>query len=99
EWWMLALFVVMYSLTGLSICAGYHRYYSHKSYECSPIVQVFYALFGAMTAQNSALRWSSEHRRHHACSETDWDPYAITRGFWWAHIVWIFYVDPASSNQ
>jgi len=89
--WMLVLFVVSYSLVGLSICAGYHRYFAHKSYECASLVQVFLAVLGAMAAQNSILRWASGHRRHHAHAESEWDPYAITRGFWWAHIIWIFY--------
>jgi hypothetical protein len=44
---------------GMSICAGYHRFFSHKSYEASRPVQVFYAFFGAMAAQNSILWWSS----------------------------------------
>jgi len=88
--WMAILFGVMYALVGLSICAGYHRFYSHKSYECSRSVQVFYALFGAMAAQNSTLCWASGHRRHHSYSDSEWDPYSIQRGFWWAHVLWIF---------
>jgi stearoyl-CoA desaturase (Delta-9 desaturase) len=98
EIWMPLLFLGMYALVGLSICAGYHRYFSHKSYECASVVQIFYAIFGAMAAQNSILRWSSEHRRHHVHAETDWDPYSITRGFLWAHIVWIFYDDQKSAD-
>jgi stearoyl-CoA desaturase (delta-9 desaturase) len=96
--WMLVLFVTMYLLVGLSICAGYHRFFSHKSYEASPVVQVFFAVFGAMAAQNSILRWSSSHRIHHHYVDKDWDPYNIRRGFWWAHILWIFYADPANEN-
>src|SRR5207248_2975285 len=30
--WMPLLFVAMYAAVGLSICAGYHRFFSHKSY-------------------------------------------------------------------
>jgi stearoyl-CoA desaturase (delta-9 desaturase) len=81
----------MYLAVGMSICAGYHRFFSHKSYEASPIVQVFFAIFGAMAAQNSILWWSSSHRVHHKHVDEDWDPYNIKRGFWWAHIFWIFY--------
>src|SRR5437870_3780873 len=88
--WMPILTIVMYLLIGFSICAGYHRYFSHKSYECSPLVEVFFAFFGAMAAQNSILWWSSSHRMHHKHVDRDWDPYSIRRGFWWAHIVWIF---------
>ena len=89
--WMPILTILMYLAVGMSICAGYHRFFSHKSYEAHPAVQVFYAIFGAMAAQNSILWWSSSHRVHHKYVDKDWDPYNIKRGFWWAHIVWIFY--------
>ena len=89
--WMPLLAIAMYVAVGLSICAGYHRFFSHKSYEASAGVQLFYAVFGAMAAQNSILQWSSSHRIHHQYVDRDWDPYSIRRGFWWAHILWIFY--------
>ena len=91
EWWMLGLAVVMYLLVGMSICAGYHRFYSHKSYESSKPVQYFYAIFGSLAAQNSILTWSASHRIHHKYVDNDWDPYNIQRGFWWAHILWVFH--------
>ncbi len=31
---------------------------------------------------------------HHKYVDRDWDPYNIKRGFWWAHILWIFYKNP-----
>ncbi|MGZ5443486.1 MAG: acyl-CoA desaturase [Thermoanaerobaculia bacterium] len=89
--WMPILGFAMYLTVGLSICAGYHRFFSHKSYEASRAVQVFYAVFGAMAAQNSILWWSSSHRVHHQYVDRDWDPYSIRRGFWWAHILWVFH--------
>jgi stearoyl-CoA desaturase (delta-9 desaturase) len=89
--WMPLLALAMYTAVGLSICAGYHRFFSHKSYEASAPVQMFFAFFGAMAAQNSILWWSSSHRNHHQYVDRDWDPYNIKRGFWWAHILWIFY--------
>jgi stearoyl-CoA desaturase (delta-9 desaturase) len=89
--WMPLLTFGMYLAVGMSICAGYHRFFSHKSYEASKPVQLFYAIFGAMAAQNSILWWSSSHRVHHKHVDEDWDPYNIKRGFWWAHILWIFY--------
>ncbi len=89
--WMPLLTLGMYLAVGISICAGYHRFFSHKSYEAARPVQYFYAFFGAMAAQNSILWWSSSHRVHHKYVDKDWDPYNIQRGFWWAHILWIFY--------
>jgi stearoyl-CoA desaturase (delta-9 desaturase) len=89
ELWMLGLFAVLYFLVGLSICAGYHRFFSHKTYECARPVQLFYLIFGAFAAQNNVLAWASGHRRHHRHVDDDWDPYNIKRGFWWAHILWV----------
>jgi stearoyl-CoA desaturase (delta-9 desaturase) len=97
--WMPLLGLGMYTAVGLSICAGYHRFFSHKSYEASRPVQIFYAIFGAMAAQNSILWWSSSHRIHHQYVDRDWDPYSIKRGFWWAHILWIFYRHPAPDAE
>lgn len=99
HWWMVILFLAMYLAVGLSITAGYHRFFSHKTYECTPAVQLFYAIFGAMAAQNSILWWSSSHRIHHQYVDRDWDPYNIQRGFWWAHIAWIFYRHPAPDAE
>ncbi|HVR43405.1 MAG TPA: fatty acid desaturase [Thermoanaerobaculia bacterium] len=98
QWWMPVLLVVMYLLVGVSVTAGYHRFFSHKSYDAHPAVQAFFAFFGAMAAQNSILWWSASHRVHHKYVDQDWDPYNIRRGFWWAHIFWIFYRNPASGD-
>lgn len=80
---------VLFYLTGLSITGGYHRYYAHRSYRTGSIVEAFLLFFGAMTAQGSALRWSFDHRIHHAYVDTDNDPYSIKKGFWYAHCTWI----------
>ncbi len=94
-WWQPALFVVLYACIGVSVTAGYHRLFAHRTYECHPAVQAFYLFFGAMALQNSILNWASDHRLHHRYVDHDWDPYNIQRGGWWAHIVWIFYKSPA----
>lgn len=91
QWWQPLLFLVLYAMVGLSVTAGYHRLFSHRSYECHPAVQAFYLFFGAMALQNSILAWASDHRIHHRYVDRDWDPYNIKRGGLWAHILWIFY--------
>ena len=98
EWWMLGLFAVLYTLIGLSITAGYHRFFAHKTYEASKPVQYFFAFFGALAAQNSILWWAASHRVHHKYIDKEWDPYNIKRGFLWAHILWIFYRNPQSAD-
>ncbi len=89
SWQMIAVSFVLLYLTGLSITAGYHRFYSHKSYKTKPLMESILLLFGAMAGQGSALRWSFDHRLHHAYVDTDRDPYSIKKGFWYAHFLWI----------
>lgn len=84
---VLALFMMI--MTGLAITAGYHRLFAHKAYEASAIVKIILLAFGAAAFQNSARRWSSDHRNHHKFVDTAGDPYNIQKGFWWAHIGWV----------
>jgi stearoyl-CoA desaturase (Delta-9 desaturase) len=92
----LAIFIFMYYATGLSITAGYHRYYAHRTFDCHPIVQFCFLAFGAATFQNSLLNWASDHRYHHQFSDQEGDPYSVNRGFWWAHMGWMFFHYPSN---
>ncbi|MGZ3634302.1 MAG: fatty acid desaturase, partial [Parachlamydiaceae bacterium] len=85
---LISAFVLLW-LTGLSITAGYHRYFAHRSYKAHPIVEAILVFFGTMAVQASVIRWSFEHRLHHAFVDTDKDPYSIKKGFWYAHFLWM----------
>lgn len=89
SWSTVAWSVILLYLTGMSITAGYHRYFSHKSYKTNRVVEAFLIFFGSMAGQGSVLRWSYDHRLHHAHVDTDDDPYNINKGFWYAHFLWI----------
>ncbi len=93
SWWTIALGWLWFGLCGLAITAGYHRLFAHPTYKARTILRILYLLFGAGSFQNSALRWSADHRRHHARTDSDDDPYNIERGFWWAHIGWVLSKD------
>ena len=82
---------ILYFMTGMSITIGYHRLFAHKAFKANPWVERALLLFGAMSLQNSCLKWSSDHRTHHSFTDTDKDPYNAKLGFWWSHIVWIFF--------
>jgi stearoyl-CoA desaturase (delta-9 desaturase) len=84
-------FLALYIATGLSVTAGYHRLFAHKTYQAVWPVRLFFLVFGAGALQNSVLSWSADHRVHHAHVDEERDPYNIQKGFWWAHIGWIFY--------
>lgn len=85
--------------TGLGITAGYHRLFSHRTFEASPLARVLLLAFGAAGFQHSALKWSADHRRHHEFVDRDQDPYSIKKGFWYAHILWVFFHDPEDERM
>lgn len=92
--WGLWLFTIVFAAaTNLSVTAGYHRLFAHRSYEANPLVQWLFLLIGASGFQGSALKWASDHRRHHSEVDTDGDPYSIKKGFWHAHMGWLFFKD------
>lgn len=81
--------------SGLSITAGYHRLYSHRSYQAHWSLRLFYALFGAQALQNSILVWCSMHRVHHReVDDVDHDPYSARRGLWYSHMGWMLRDEP-----
>lgn len=84
-------FFAIWIAVGLSVTAGYHRLFSHKTYQAAWPVRLFFLVFGAGALENSVLSWSADHRVHHAHVDEERDPYNITKGFWWAHIGWIFF--------
>jgi stearoyl-CoA desaturase (delta-9 desaturase) len=87
---MILVSAALFVATGISITAGYHRLYSHKSYNASRFVEIPLLFFGTIAGQGSALRWANDHRLHHAHVDTDRDPYSVSKGFWYAHILWMF---------
>lgn len=91
SWPLFALAIVMFSIFNLSITAGYHRYFSHRSYEAHPFLEFLYVFFGSGAFQGSVLEWCYDHRKHHLRVDTDEDPYSIKKGFWYAHFFWMFY--------
>ena len=97
-WWEPVLCLTLVITIGVGIGAGYHRCFAHRSYECHPAVEAVLLFLGAMALQNSALRWSRDHRDHHRFSDTEQDPYSVRRGALWAHILWIFYKERPGSD-
>lgn len=97
-WADFAIFSVMIFATGFSITAGYHRLFSHQTYESAWIVRLFFLVFGAGGFQNSCFKWSSDHRYHHRFVDKESDPYNINRGFFYAHMGWIFRHDPVERS-
>ncbi len=85
-----AVCIFMYVIRMFGLTAGYHRYFSHRSFKTSRVFQFMLALLATSAGQNGPLWWSAHHRLHHRHSDTDEDIHSpITGTIWWSHIGWI----------
>lgn len=99
HWGLWLLFGLTFIISNMSITCGYHRYFSHRSYDVNPFVEWLYIMVGSGAFQGSVLQWSADHRRHHRCIDTENDPYNINEGFWYAHMGWMFRESSASKTN
>ena len=82
--------LICFCFCGMSITTGYHRLWSHRTFQANSVLRFIFALGGAFALQNSILHWSSDHRVHHKhVDSNDIDPYSAKRGFWYSHIGWM----------
>lgn len=90
----LILCATLYFIRMFGITAGYHRYFSHRTYKTTRWFQFVMAWLGCSAMQKGPLWWSGHHRQHHRFSDTMEDPHSpVTRGFWRSHIGWILSTD------
>src|SRR3989449_8068216 len=90
RWSYVVLCAAMYYARMFFVTAGYHRYFSHRSFKTSRAFQFVLAFLGCSALQKGPLWWSAHHRHHHLYSDTDKDPHSPrTNSFWWSHIGWI----------
>ena len=93
------LFAILYVVTGLGITVGYHRFIAHRSFEARPVFKVALLIAGGWALQNTAIKWASDHIRHHAEVDTEADPYNAKKGFWHSHVLWLFRRDPYANGK
>ena len=85
----LATAVALYALRMFALTGFYHRYFAHKTFRTSRVVQFLFALIGASCAQRGPLWWAAHHRRHHSHADTVLDPHSPTiYGMLWSHMGW-----------
>jgi fatty-acid desaturase len=93
SWSALGVAIFLHWLFGsIGICLGYHRMLTHRSFQVPKWLEYAIATIGALALQGGPIFWVSGHRQHHLYTEdNDQDPYSARRGFWWSHMMWIFY--------
>jgi stearoyl-CoA desaturase (delta-9 desaturase) len=97
----LAVFLIVYVLTGLGVTVGFHRLLTHRSFKAGPAVRAVLAILGSAAIEGPAISWVADHRKHHAFSDQPGDPHSPhvghgggwrgeLRGLFHAHVGWLF---------
>jgi len=85
----LVVAVALYCLRMFAITGFYHRYFSHKAFRTSRLVQFIFAVIGASAVQRGPLWWAAHHRLHHVTSDQGTDEHSPRQhGFFWSHMGW-----------
>lgn len=109
QWIDLGLLLAMYVITVLGITVGFHRLFVHRSFETYTWLKFLWAILGSMAVQGPLFRWVARHRSHHQHADTSEDPHSphyggggvwgVLKGFWHAHIGWLFDPDPPGLDR
>jgi stearoyl-CoA desaturase (delta-9 desaturase) len=90
SWVALAIALLTYTARVFALTAGYHRYFSHRSFKTSRSFQFVLAWVGASSAQLGPMWWAANHRHHHQHSDQPEDIHSpVTKNLFWAHIGWV----------
>jgi stearoyl-CoA desaturase (delta-9 desaturase) len=90
----LGVAAALYVLSGLGITVGYHRLFTHRSFETSRPLRVALAILGSTAVEGPIVKWVSNHRMHHTFADEHGDPHSphVGRGglagLWHAHAGW-----------
>ena len=85
----LVVAAVLYAARMFAITGFYHRYFAHRTFDTSRVVQFVFAAIGASSVQRGPLWWAAHHRHHHRHADTQSDPHSPrVHGFLWSHVGW-----------
>jgi stearoyl-CoA desaturase (Delta-9 desaturase) len=96
-----AVFLILYVLTGLGVTVGFHRHFTHRSFKAKPALRAVLAVLGSAAIEGPVISWVADHRKHHAFSDQEGDPHSphVDHGHGWrgalrglahAHVGWLF---------
>ena len=90
-WQAVTLCFVLLFVRVWGITAGYHRYFSHRTFKTSRAFQFFLAFLAQTSSQKGVLWWAAHHRVHHKLSDQPGDVHSpIQNSFFYAHVGWLF---------
>ena len=105
----IVLFVIFYLVSGFGVTVGYHRLFTHRGFTPTRTLKIVLASAGSLAMEGSLIGWVANHRKHHAFSDRPGDPHsphderdgfaAPLRGFFHAHIGWLFRANATSAER
>ena len=103
------LAVAFYLVSGFGVTVGFHRLFTHGSFRPNRPLKIALAAAGSMAMEGSIISWVANHRRHHVFSDQPGDPHSPhlggpgpfrqLRGFFHAHVGWLFENDTTSTTR
>jgi stearoyl-CoA desaturase (delta-9 desaturase) len=101
HWQDLVVLAITYVVTGMGITVGFHRLFTHRSFQTGRALRIAFAVTGSMAVEGPLIEWVSTHRKHHRFSDREGDPHSphADRAPGWfgalhalghAHVGWIF---------
>jgi stearoyl-CoA desaturase (delta-9 desaturase) len=105
-----AIFAVMYLLTGIGVTVGFHRLLTHRAFETHRLTRYVFAVLGSMALQGRVIDWVADHRKHHTFPDEEGDPHSphvhdgsglrgMIKGLWHAHVGWLFSTHGQASSR
>lgn len=89
EWYLVWVALFLFVIRMFAITGFYHRYFAHKTFKTSRLMQFIFAFIGSTAAQRGPIWWASHHRRHHVNSDRHNDHHSPhTHHFLWSHMGW-----------
>lgn len=82
--------IVAWQIGGMGITCGAHRLWSHRSFVAKLPFRVLLMMMNSFANQGTIYHWARDHRAHHKWTDTEADPHNTTRGFFYAHMGWLF---------
>lgn len=76
-----------------SVWMCYHRWAAHLGYHMCRPLKLVALFFCALSLQWGPIWWVSIHRHHHRTADTQQDFHTPLKGFWHAHVGWLFLED------
>jgi len=90
SWAAVIALSITYVVRVFALTAGFHRYFSHRSFKTGRVFQFIMAWVGTSAAQLGPMWWAANHRHHHQHSDKPEDIHSpVIKDAFWAHIGWI----------